>query len=448
MSDKAPAKKEEGGGAPAWVMTFADLMSLLMCFFVLLLSFSEMDLLKFKQIAGSMKNAFGVQREIKANEAPKGTSIIAQEFTPGRPTPTLIKEIRQTTIDETKQTVEFTDAMTEEQKKESIDAAEDSEGSGVEAIQRHQQQEIVEESTKDETHEVKNNDKKSDAERLAELEKEVSEMDMGKDVAEKLKQEEVKNNDKKSDAERLAELEKEVSEMDMEKDIAEKLKQEQEEKTITDAHKLLKTLEPEIAQGLIAINTQGNRILLRINEKGSFPSGSSIVKQSFIPVLNKIRKSLIDIQGRIIVAGHTDNIPIKTARFRSNWELSSSRAVTVVHELLELNTIPKDRFVIEGHGDSHPLVKNDTAKNRALNRRVELIIVQGEEEDKVNEISADSTNPFKNKLDDNNTEELSASVKEILSKEITAPEQEKIDEANIQELKSRFEKIRQGLQQQ
>lgn len=410
MSEEAPAKKEEGGGSPAWVMTFADLMSLLMCFFVLLLSFSEMDLLKFKQIAGSMKAAFGVQREIKANEAPKGTSIIAQEFTPGRPTPTLIKEIRQTTIDETKQTVEFTDAMTEEQKKESIDAAEDSEGSGVDAIQRHQQQEIVEEQTEEETYEVN-------------------------------------NNDNKSDAERLAELEKEVSEMDVEKAVAAKLKKEQEEKTITDAHKLLKTLEPEIAQGLIAIKTQGNRILLRINEKGSFPSGSSIVKQSFIPVLNKIRKSLIDIQGRIIVAGHTDNIPIKTARFRSNWELSSSRAVTVVHELLELDTIPKKRFVIEGHGDSHPLVKNDTAKNRALNRRVELIIVQGEEEDQVNEISADSTNPFKNKLDDNNTE-LSASVKEILNKEMTAPEQEKIDEANLQDLKSRFEKIRTGLQQQ
>ena len=410
MSDEAPQKKEEGGGAPAWVMTFADLMSLLMCFFVLLLSFSEMDLLKFKQIAGSMKNAFGVQNEIKSDQTPKGTSIIAQEFTPGRPTPTLVKEIKQSTIDESKQTVEFTDAMTEEEKQESIDPAEDYEGSGIDAIQRHQKQEIVEESEEQDTIEVN-------------------------------------NNENKIDAERLAELEKEVAEMNMEKTIADKLKKEQEEKTVTDAHKLLKTLEPEIAQGLIAIKTQGNRILLRINEKGSFPSGSSIIKESFLPVLNRIRKSLNDIQGRIIVAGHTDNIPIKTARFRSNWELSSSRAVTVVHELLALNTIPQERFVIEGHGDAHPLVKNDTAKNRALNRRVELIIVQGEEEDEVNEIMADSTNPFKNKLDESNTE-LSASVKDILDKEITAPEQEKIDEADLQEIKARFEKIRAGLQQQ
>ena len=91
-----------------------------------------MDLQKFKQIAGSMKNAFGVQREIKSDDSPRGTSIIAREFTPGRPTPTLINEIRQNTIDETKQTLEFTDAVTEEKDKvnESIDSNQDSECSG------------------------------------------------------------------------------------------------------------------------------------------------------------------------------------------------------------------------------------------------------------------------------------------------------------------------------
>ena len=72
-------------GLPPWMGTFADLMSLLMCFFVLLLSFSEMDVLKFKQIAGSMKFAFGVQNKIEVKDIPKGTSIIAQEFRPGKP---------------------------------------------------------------------------------------------------------------------------------------------------------------------------------------------------------------------------------------------------------------------------------------------------------------------------------------------------------------------------
>ena len=77
--EAAPAK-QESAGVPAWVMTFADLMTLLMCFFVLLLSFSEMDAAKFKELSGSMKDAFGVQTVIEVRTIPKGTSVIAREF--------------------------------------------------------------------------------------------------------------------------------------------------------------------------------------------------------------------------------------------------------------------------------------------------------------------------------------------------------------------------------
>ncbi|MFT6898198.1 MAG: chemotaxis protein MotB [Paraglaciecola sp.] len=94
-------------GLPAWMGTFADLMSLLMCFFVLLLSFSEMDVLKFKQIAGSMKFAFGVQNKIDVKDIPKGTSVIAMEFRPGRPDPTPIETIQQQTMEMTQQMLEF-----------------------------------------------------------------------------------------------------------------------------------------------------------------------------------------------------------------------------------------------------------------------------------------------------------------------------------------------------
>ncbi|WP_044618738.1 MotB family protein [Gynuella sunshinyii] len=93
-------------GLPGWLATFADLMSLLMCFFVLLLSFSEMDALKFKRLAGSMRNAFGVQNQIDVNAIPKGTSIIAQEFSPGKPEPTPINQIRQQTIDDLRDSLE------------------------------------------------------------------------------------------------------------------------------------------------------------------------------------------------------------------------------------------------------------------------------------------------------------------------------------------------------
>jgi len=94
-------------GLPAYMGTFADLMSLLMCFFVLLLSFSEMDVQKFKQLAGSMAFAFGVQNKIEVKDIPKGTSVIALEFRPGRPDPTPIDTIQQQTVDMTQQTMEF-----------------------------------------------------------------------------------------------------------------------------------------------------------------------------------------------------------------------------------------------------------------------------------------------------------------------------------------------------
>jgi chemotaxis protein MotB len=94
-------------GAPLWLATFADLMSLLMCFFVLLLSFSEMDVMKFKQIAGSMKYAFGVQNKVEVKDIPKGTSVIALEFRPGRPDPTPIEIINQQTNEMTEPVLNY-----------------------------------------------------------------------------------------------------------------------------------------------------------------------------------------------------------------------------------------------------------------------------------------------------------------------------------------------------
>jgi len=105
--------KQESAGVPAWVMTFADLMTLLMCFFVLLLAFSEMDVSKFKQLSGSMKEAFGVQSDIQVKTIPKGTSVVAQEFSPGKPEPTAINTVRQFTIDSNRNTL---DALSRELK--------------------------------------------------------------------------------------------------------------------------------------------------------------------------------------------------------------------------------------------------------------------------------------------------------------------------------------------
>jgi chemotaxis protein MotB len=97
--------------------------------------------------------------------------------------------------------------------------------------------------------------------------------------------------------------------------------------------------------------------------------------------MDRISAVLAAKPGRILVAGHTDNVPISTGRFRSNWELSSARAVTVLHSMLRNNDIDEKRIVVQGLADTQPLVDNDSPQNRAMNRRVELILKRGIDED-------------------------------------------------------------------
>jgi chemotaxis protein MotB len=140
-------------------------------------------------------------------------------------------------------------------------------------------------------------------------------------------------------------------------------------------------LELEIQEGMVSVETDESRIIVRIREKGSFPSGSAVLNPGFFDVLDRISSALGRSPGQLVVAGHTDDVPISTTRYRSNWELSSARAVTVVHALLENADIDPARVLVEGHADSNPLAPNDSADNRAKNRRVELILIRGEDQE-------------------------------------------------------------------
>lgn len=271
LADDCPKCEE---GLPPWLATFADLMALLMCFFVLLLSFAEIDAIRFKKMADSMKDAFGVQREIPANEIVKGVSVIKQEFSPSTiPEPSPLDEIRQQTTEVEKEHLDVTGGM-------------------IEAIKEQIQEEIEQQ-----------------------------------------------------------------------------------------AQELREQLQQEIDAGLVTVETEESKIIIRIQEKGSFPSGTANLNPGFLDVMRKISDAVAKSPGKVIVAGHTDNVPISTARYRSNWELSSARAVTVVHALLQNPDIDSTRVQVEGHADSRPLQPNDSPGNRASNRRVELILVRGEDRD-------------------------------------------------------------------
>jgi len=129
-----------------------------------------------------------------------------------------------------------------------------------------------------------------------------------------------------------------------------------------------KVMADDIVEGRVDVELKGEKIVIRVREKGTFASGSATMSPDFIPVLHRVSEILKHSKKNIVVAGHTDNIPITTARFRSNWDLSAVRAASVVRELLRLNNIPTRCVVIGGYAD------NDTPENRARNRRVEIII--------------------------------------------------------------------------
>lgn len=250
---------------PPWMVTYADLMSLLLCFFVLLLSFAEIDLQRFQQLAGQMSEAFGVQRQVPADTIPMGTSAVFDRFSPAQPTPTLLDEVRQTTTREDPRLDTFRD----------------------------------------------------EAQRLV--------------------------ND------RLAELQLEVEE----------------------------ALRLAIDEGGVRVERDGSDVLIRIDEQGTFPSGSAQVTGEFANLLRSLSDTLVDMPGEISINGHTDDVPIRSARFESNWDLSAMRSAAVANLLLESGSLVPERLTIVGHADTRPLAPNDSAEARARNRRVEITLQLG-----------------------------------------------------------------------
>jgi len=272
-SQELLTETEQSEGEQGWLATFADLMSLLMCFFVLLLSFSELDVLKFKQIAGSMKYAFGVQHQIKVQDIPKGTSVIAQEFSPATPEATPINDVRQFTM-------------------------------------------------------------------------EVSEPQL---------------------AQKTSDDQNEQDEVRQEADLAPELKTLQQ--------RIATELQDELKRGSFELDNLGQQLVIRIQEQGSFASGSGFLQPRFEGVLQKLASLLVDIPGEIKVTGHTDNQRLHNELYFDNLELSTARALAVARVLRRQHSF--NHLNVVGAGANLPLVSNNTPINRSKNRRVEISIHQG-----------------------------------------------------------------------
>lgn len=143
----------------------------------------------------------------------------------------------------------------------------------------------------------------------------------------------------------------------------------------SEADRLREFLQPEIEKKLVEVNEYPGQITIKLAHSGLFASGTDRISDQFKHVLRRIGDALLTTNGDILVVGHTDNIPIFTARFPSNWHLSEARAKSVVKQLSGSSELIS-RMRAEGRGDTEPLVPNDTKENRAKNRRVEIILFE------------------------------------------------------------------------
>ena len=369
-------------GAPAWMATFADMATLLMAFFVLILSFAEFNVPKFKQISGSLKNAFGVQRVVPVMEPPKGTTVLSLNFSPS-PEPSLIKEITQQTTETLKPELE-----TKVEKGEGAEGGEaGGEGDGSDKmleteelaaqLQTAIQRGDVEIESLGENVIVNFKSTPLSDENLPQMMKEML------DAIEQVKQatgkadQEILFGGLEEKLEKLAEVAQRSANntQTSDSDVDVQNQQEKEQKAELAEKALQVALKQEIEQGLVAVERIDDKVIVTVGSGGAFPSGSAELTDEAKQIMSQIATISADGTSMIDVSGHTDNVPlIFGSRFRDNWDLAAARASSVVQSMEATNLVNANRMQAVSFGESQPIEPNDTAAGRAKNRRIEIVI--------------------------------------------------------------------------
>ena len=368
-------------GAPAWMATFADMATLLMAFFVLILSFAEFNVPKFKQISGSLKNAFGVQRITPVVEPPKGTTILSLNFSPS-PSPSVTNNMTQQTTQVNQPKLEVQnktkdDDFSEQSKSE--DTEESSKNQSAEDIVKALEDAIargeIQVETLGEKVVVNFTPKESQEQDLPQL------LSQTLDAIEKVQSAAGKS---ESDVvfggleEQLAKLVDTMEAMQNQQnkqDAGQGSPEQQNERAEIAEDTLKVALRQEIGQGLVTVDREDDRVIVTVGSGGAFASGSARLTVKAREIMNQIAEVNKEGTSRINVSGHTDNMPLVFgSQYRDNWDLAAARASSVVQELQSTGKIEGDRLQAMSFGEERPVDTNDTAQGRRKNRRIEIEI--------------------------------------------------------------------------
>ena len=386
--DEEECPKCPPSGAPAWMATFADMATLLMAFFVLILSFAEFNVPKFKQISGSLKEAFGVQKVVPVVEQPKGTTVIALEFSPN-PSPSISTTLRQDTTDLQKPELELQTKDDEAPDGSEQDKQKDSDfdGNGGEGAEQLDATELAKQLQKAiDTGEVT-------VETLGENvvinfpETQTSAEQMQRMISQALEAlDEARESSGASESEVLfggieAELEKLAAKMDAENPQnaegsggSSPEQQEKIQNASRTTEELTVALREQIDQGLVAVEQREDSVFITVGSGGAFPSGTADLTDEARRILDRIALASMSPESEITVTGHTDDVPISNAQFRDNWDLAAGRAASVVQAIEQTGLIDGDRLSAVSKGEMAPVGDNTTAAGREQNRRIEIEI--------------------------------------------------------------------------
>jgi len=353
-------------GAPAWMATFADMATLLMAFFVLILSFAEFNVPKFKQISGSLRNAFGVQKVVPIVEQPKGTTVLSLNFSPS-PSKSVTNEMTQQTTQVNQPDLEVQN-KTKDGEGDSKDSADDVVKALEEAIARGD----IEVQTLGEKVIVNFTPTEAEEQDLPQLlQKTLNAVERAKSAAGKSDQE-VMFGGLEGTLEQLAKATAELTEQAQEQ--AENLQKSKDDATKA-ADELKIALKHQIDQGLVAVQQDEDRVIVTVGAGGAFASGSADLTPEAISIMQQIAGVNAENDSEITVSGHTDDVPlIFGSRYRDNWDLAAARSASVVQSLSADGVITDNRLEAISYGESRPVDSNDTAAGRSKNRRIEIEI--------------------------------------------------------------------------
>jgi chemotaxis protein MotB len=133
-----------------------------------------------------------------------------------------------------------------------------------------------------------------------------------------------------------------------------------------------------IQAGQVEVNRDRRGLVVSIPESGAFPVGSADLSPALADVMRRLSNAVERLPNAIRIEGHTDNVPIHTPRFASNWELSAARSIQVVEMLMESGAVSPDRLSVSGYGEYRPRVSNTTEGGRSRNRRVDIVILNAD----------------------------------------------------------------------